>query len=170
VLGAWNGQLFYAAARQGNWYDFGFLLGAGSPLLGWLTQPRTAGILARLRRYRHAQGVSLVGSRAERAVAMDAFSAGRTIQIEWVERDSLFHPPTSELSRPRLGDPVRGPSHLIQRNSFVTSQLLEFVIHYNALMNVDIFMGATDASDGTGLRQDPVNALGAGRSDTAGHY
>jgi hypothetical protein len=25
---------FYNVARGGNWYDFGFLLGAGSPLLG----------------------------------------------------------------------------------------------------------------------------------------
>ncbi|MCK9518724.1 MAG: hypothetical protein M0R74_06840 [Dehalococcoidia bacterium] len=25
---------FYNEARSGNWYDFGFLLGAGSPFLG----------------------------------------------------------------------------------------------------------------------------------------
>lgn len=34
VFGAWEGQPFYDAARQGNWYDVGFLLGAGSPILG----------------------------------------------------------------------------------------------------------------------------------------
>jgi zinc transporter ZupT len=34
VIGAWDGFPVYNAARGGNWYDFGFLLGAGSPLLG----------------------------------------------------------------------------------------------------------------------------------------
>ena len=34
VFGAWEGFPFYNGARSGNWYDIGFLLGAGSPLLG----------------------------------------------------------------------------------------------------------------------------------------
>jgi hypothetical protein len=34
VFGAWERFPFYDVARSGNWYDFGFLLGAGSPLLG----------------------------------------------------------------------------------------------------------------------------------------
>mgnify|MGYP001771091074 CR=1 FL=1 len=36
VFGAWDGQPVYDAARTGNWYDFGFLAGAGSPSLGAL--------------------------------------------------------------------------------------------------------------------------------------
>jgi hypothetical protein len=34
VFGGWREFPFYNTARGGNWYDFGFLLGAGSPLLG----------------------------------------------------------------------------------------------------------------------------------------
>src|SRR5215211_263814 len=34
VFGGWEDFPFYNAAKSGNWYDFGFLLGAGSPLLG----------------------------------------------------------------------------------------------------------------------------------------
>jgi len=34
VFGAWGRFPFYNGARSGNWYDVGFLLGAGSPLLG----------------------------------------------------------------------------------------------------------------------------------------
>jgi hypothetical protein len=34
VFGGWEQFPFYNAARGGNWYDFGFLLGAGSPILG----------------------------------------------------------------------------------------------------------------------------------------
>jgi len=34
VFGGWNEFPFYDLARSGNWYDVGFLLGAGSPLLG----------------------------------------------------------------------------------------------------------------------------------------
>jgi hypothetical protein len=34
VFGGWEQQLVYDVARAGNWYDFGFLLGAGSPFLG----------------------------------------------------------------------------------------------------------------------------------------
>jgi hypothetical protein len=36
VFGGWKEFPFYNVARTGNWYDFGFLLGAGSPLLGAL--------------------------------------------------------------------------------------------------------------------------------------
>lgn len=36
VFGAWDQFLLYNIERAGNWYDFGFLLGAGSPLLGTL--------------------------------------------------------------------------------------------------------------------------------------
>jgi hypothetical protein len=39
VFGGWSGFPFYNMARSGNWYDFGFLLGAGSPLLGALGRP-----------------------------------------------------------------------------------------------------------------------------------
>lgn len=34
VFGGWADLNIYDAARAGNWYDFGFLVGAGSPLLG----------------------------------------------------------------------------------------------------------------------------------------
>ncbi len=34
VFGGWKEFPFYDVARSGNWYDFGFLVGAGSPLLG----------------------------------------------------------------------------------------------------------------------------------------
>ncbi len=34
VLGMLADSALYNAARTGNWYDFGFLLGAGSPFLG----------------------------------------------------------------------------------------------------------------------------------------
>jgi hypothetical protein len=33
VFGGWEQFPFYNEASSGNWYDFGFLLGAGSPLL-----------------------------------------------------------------------------------------------------------------------------------------
>ena len=36
VFGGWPNFPFFNVARSGNWYDFGFLLGAGSPLLGAL--------------------------------------------------------------------------------------------------------------------------------------
>jgi hypothetical protein len=36
VFGGWENHALYNAARSGNWYDFGFLLGAGSPFLGVL--------------------------------------------------------------------------------------------------------------------------------------
>ena len=34
VLGGWAQYPLYDAARSGNWYDWGFLVGAGSPFLG----------------------------------------------------------------------------------------------------------------------------------------
>ncbi|MBM3140642.1 MAG: hypothetical protein FJZ92_10700 [Chloroflexi bacterium] len=34
VFWAWDGFPLYNAARDGNWYGFGFPLGAGSPVLG----------------------------------------------------------------------------------------------------------------------------------------
>ncbi len=34
AFGVWHAFPLYNGARTGNWYDFGFLLGAGSPLLG----------------------------------------------------------------------------------------------------------------------------------------
>src|SRR5690348_13696487 len=36
LFGGWPEFPFFDFARSGNWYDFGFLLGAGSPLLGSL--------------------------------------------------------------------------------------------------------------------------------------
>jgi hypothetical protein len=36
VFGAWDRFPVYDVERAGNWYDFGFLLGAGSPVLGML--------------------------------------------------------------------------------------------------------------------------------------
>jgi hypothetical protein len=36
VFGGWPEYVIYNVARSGNWYDFGFLLGAGSPFLGML--------------------------------------------------------------------------------------------------------------------------------------
>ena len=37
AFGGWQGFPLYDLVRSGNWYDFGFLIGAGSPLLGALT-------------------------------------------------------------------------------------------------------------------------------------
>jgi len=34
VFGGWEEFSIYNVARSGNWYDFGFLIGAGSPFLG----------------------------------------------------------------------------------------------------------------------------------------
>jgi len=34
VFGGWGQYPFYNIELSGNWYDFGFLLGAGSPFLG----------------------------------------------------------------------------------------------------------------------------------------
>ncbi|HEX2913462.1 MAG TPA: hypothetical protein VH186_21845 [Chloroflexia bacterium] len=40
VFGGWPEYPFYDTARSGNWYDFAFLLGAGSPILGALGSNR----------------------------------------------------------------------------------------------------------------------------------
>lgn len=34
IFGGWAEYPVYDIARAGNWYDFGFLAGAGSPFLG----------------------------------------------------------------------------------------------------------------------------------------
>ena len=34
VFGGWSEFPVFDVARSGNWYEFGFLIGAGSPLLG----------------------------------------------------------------------------------------------------------------------------------------
>ncbi|MCA9847194.1 MAG: hypothetical protein KC472_04430 [Dehalococcoidia bacterium] len=34
VFGAWKEFPLYNVLRSGNWYDFGFMLGGGSPFLG----------------------------------------------------------------------------------------------------------------------------------------
>jgi hypothetical protein len=38
VFDAWARFPVYNGARGGNWYDVGFLIGAGSPLLGLLNR------------------------------------------------------------------------------------------------------------------------------------
>jgi hypothetical protein len=43
VFGGWKQFPFYNTARSGSWYDFGFLLGAGSPILGTLGGGRRSG-------------------------------------------------------------------------------------------------------------------------------
>jgi hypothetical protein len=40
VFGWWQSQPFYDVERAGNWYNLGFLVGAGSPLLGILSGNR----------------------------------------------------------------------------------------------------------------------------------
>lgn len=35
IFGFMEDQALYDPVRSGNWYDVGFLLGAGSPLLGF---------------------------------------------------------------------------------------------------------------------------------------
>ncbi len=35
IFGFFEGQPLYDSLRTGNWYDAGFLIGAGSPLLGF---------------------------------------------------------------------------------------------------------------------------------------
>lgn len=34
IFGGWDSQAVYDSLRHGNWYDFGFLAGTGSPFLG----------------------------------------------------------------------------------------------------------------------------------------
>jgi hypothetical protein len=40
AIGQWQDFPLYNTARGGNWYDFGFLIGAGSPLLGMFGSKR----------------------------------------------------------------------------------------------------------------------------------
>lgn len=42
VFGGWDDRLIYDPNRglTGNWYNFGFLVGTGSPLLGFLRRGR----------------------------------------------------------------------------------------------------------------------------------
>ena len=40
VFNALEGQPVYDVTRAGNWYDVGFLLGAGSPFLGMFSGSR----------------------------------------------------------------------------------------------------------------------------------
>ena len=43
LFGAWADFPLYDVARTGGWYDFGFLVGAGSPLFGAASaRPRSA--------------------------------------------------------------------------------------------------------------------------------
>jgi hypothetical protein len=46
IFGGWEQFPFYNEARSGNWYDFGFLLGAGSPF--WAPWAGEAGEVSRL--------------------------------------------------------------------------------------------------------------------------
>ena len=41
VFGGWEQFPFYNNAGSANWYDLGFVLGAGSPILGSLRERRT---------------------------------------------------------------------------------------------------------------------------------
>lgn len=47
VFGWWDRFPFYDPDRSGNWYDFGFLVGAGSPLLGAFGHQRKVVIVER---------------------------------------------------------------------------------------------------------------------------
>jgi hypothetical protein len=44
VFGVWEHYAIYNCVRDSGWYQFGFLLGAGSPILGMLgkSKPRPA--------------------------------------------------------------------------------------------------------------------------------
>ena len=60
VFGGWSEFPVFDVARSGNWYEFGFLVGAGSPLLGAAgagarnRAPTTADARSRLRERRQA--------------------------------------------------------------------------------------------------------------------
>ena len=40
AVGGWEQFPFYNFGRDGVWYDFGFLLGAGSPIFGFFNRKR----------------------------------------------------------------------------------------------------------------------------------
>lgn len=42
IFGGWDGTRLYDDLRRGDWYDFGFLAGAGSPFLGAFGGGRSA--------------------------------------------------------------------------------------------------------------------------------
>lgn len=48
LFGAWDRYPVYNVKRDAGWYQFGFLLGAGSPALGMLSG-RTRGAVSRSR-------------------------------------------------------------------------------------------------------------------------
>jgi hypothetical protein len=62
AFGGWSEFPLYDLARSGNWYDFGFLIGAGSPLLGAAGSRAKSRELQARARSPHPQAVS-----AERA-------------------------------------------------------------------------------------------------------
>jgi len=41
IIGWWESQPVYDPSRAGNWYDLGFLIGAGSPFFGGLRANRS---------------------------------------------------------------------------------------------------------------------------------
>ena len=43
VFGGWDGFPVYNVTRDAGWYQFGFLLGAGSPFLGMASGNRSRG-------------------------------------------------------------------------------------------------------------------------------
>ena len=47
VFGGWERFRLYDVNRSGNWYDFGFLVGAGSPILGMFGSQNRAAARAR---------------------------------------------------------------------------------------------------------------------------
>lgn len=56
VFGSWQDYPLYDMARNGNWYDFGFLLGAGSPILGALGTSRSRNVSSRRARTGNPEG------------------------------------------------------------------------------------------------------------------
>jgi hypothetical protein len=50
VFNAWESHAVYDAARASNWFDFGFLLGAGSPFLGIFGASKSSAATPRPRR------------------------------------------------------------------------------------------------------------------------
>ena len=47
VFSGWERFRLYDVNRSGNWYDFGFLVGAGSPILGMFGRQNRAAARAR---------------------------------------------------------------------------------------------------------------------------
>jgi hypothetical protein len=57
VFGGWQEFPLYDVARRGNWYDFGFLLGAGSPFLGAAGKNNRAATIPRAEQRREPRAV-----------------------------------------------------------------------------------------------------------------